>query len=73
MYEPFFFVEIADDWGNKKVSELFNITLKGWVELDEGYTAVVTRAVSLFEAEPDARAQSLIAWASAERFRASHG
>jgi hypothetical protein len=41
-----------------------------WVEIDEDYTAVVTRAVSQFEADPDIRAQSLIAWAQEEVGRA---
>ena len=66
MHEPFFFVVIADDWENTKPSELFSNIPKGWVEINKDYYAVVTRAVSLFEADPDARAQSLIAWAKEE-------
>jgi hypothetical protein len=66
MHEPFFFVVIADDLGNKKASELFSAIPKGWVEVNEGYYAIVTRAVSQFEADPDARASSLTAWAQEE-------
>lgn len=62
-HEPFFFVRIEDDWGNKKVCELLSKTPEGWVEINEGCSVAVTRAVSQFEADPDVRVQSLIAWA----------
>jgi len=66
IHEPFFFVVIADGWENKKASELPSNIPKGWVEINKDYYAVVTRAVSLFEADPDARTQSLITWTQEE-------
>ena len=69
-HEPFFFIAIADGWENKKASELLRKIPKGWVGVNEGYIAAVTRPVSLFEAESDARAQSLTAWAQEEVARA---
>ncbi|WP_156898238.1 hypothetical protein [Methylocapsa acidiphila] len=66
MHEPFFFVMSDDDWHKMKPSEFFSKIPKGWVEIHDGYSVVATRAVSSFVADPDARAQSLIAWAQEE-------
>ena len=71
-HEPFFFVYVADNKEIDKVSALFTNGLpEGWVELFEGYAAVVTRTVHVFEADPDARERSLIAWANEEVRRAT--
>ena len=72
-HEPFFFVSIADDWGNKKPWELLRKIPEGWVEVNEGHCAAITRPVSRFEEDPDARAQSLIRWAQEEAGRALTG
>jgi hypothetical protein len=68
-HEPFFFAMFEDNFGQKKASELLSEIPEGWIEAQDengGYPAVVTRAVSQFEADPDLRAQSLIAWALKE-------
>jgi hypothetical protein len=59
----FFF---ADDWRNKKASELLSKIPEGRVEANKDDGLLVTRAVSQFEADPDLRVQSLIAWAQGE-------
>jgi hypothetical protein len=69
-HEPFFFVIISDHYENKKVSELLSKIPEGWIRIDDDYSAVVTKTVSQFEADPDVRAQSLITWAQAEVGRA---
>jgi hypothetical protein len=61
---------VSDDWHKQKVSQLFSKTPEGWVEILDDFSAVVTKAVSQFEADPDVRAQSLITWAEAEVGRA---
>jgi hypothetical protein len=69
--EPFFFIYIEDTKENA-VSALFTNGLpEGWVALFEGYGAVVTRPVRVFEAGADARKQSLIAWVNEEVGRAT--
>jgi hypothetical protein len=69
-HEPFFFVFIADDNEHKKSSDLLTKIPEGWVEIYDGYLAAVTRTVGSFEADPDMRAQSLVAWAQREVDRA---
>jgi len=69
-HEPFFFIRIGDDRQKKKVCELLSKTPEGWVETNEDYSVIVTRAVSQFDADPDVRVQSLIAWAQEEVGRA---
>lgn len=62
-HEPFFFVWIADDWETNKATALIRETPEGWTLTSDDYVMIAARAVSQFDADPDSRVQSLIAWA----------
>ena len=68
--EAFFFIIIADDWENVKVSNVFSEAPEGWTEIFDGYELIITQPVSQFDADPDIRVQSLIDWAQKEVGRA---
>ncbi|WP_210178228.1 hypothetical protein, partial [Methylosinus sp. R-45379] len=62
-----------DEYGEKKAADWLGKIPEGCVEIYEDYSAVVTRPVSQFEPDPDARAQSLMAWVEEEVGRAVAG
>lgn len=68
--EPFFFVMSNDEKWREKASALFSKIPQDWISLDDDFTYVTVRPVSQFKADPDHRAESLIAWAEEEIGRA---
>jgi len=65
-HEPFFFIILADEWGNKKASEVLTKIPENWVQISKEYEAVAGRPLSKFAADPDIRANEAILWAQAE-------
>ena len=65
-HEPFFVVHLGDDNERVPVTDILRAVPNGWMLINEEWSAIVLRTVSSFPADPDLRAEALIAWSTTE-------
>lgn len=65
-HEPFFFIYIADENNRVPITDILSVVPEEWHLIHQDWSAVLVRTLGSFPADPNLRAEGLIAWARAE-------